>query len=98
MVGIMLLAITAVMPLLRLERRERAGLVWSLVAMGYGLTVGLLVEGFTGSRAFGPTTSPLLLIGFIGNATGILSSMLAAGLTIIGAHAARRAAVAAAAT
>lgn len=94
MVGIMLFAITAVMPLLRLERRERTGLVWSLVAMGYGLTVGLLVEGFTGSRAFGPTTSPVLLIGFIGNATGILSSMIAAGLTIIGAHAARRTAVA----
>ncbi len=95
MVGIMLFAITAVMPLLRLERRERAGLVWSLLATGYGLTVGLLVEGITGSRAFGPSTSPLLMVGFICNATGILGSMLAAGLTIIGAHAARREAVAA---
>lgn len=95
MVGIMLFAITSVMPLLRLERRERAGLVWSLVATGYGLTVGLLVEGITGSRAFGPSTSPLLMLGFICNATGILGSMVAAGLTIVGAHAAQREAVAA---
>ena len=96
MVGIMLFAITSVMPLLRLEPRERAGLVWSLVAMGYGLTVGLLIEGITGQRAFGVTTSPVLMVGFITNAIGILSSMVAVGLTISGAYAARRAAVAAA--
>ena len=97
MIGIMLFAISSVMPLLRLERRERAGLVWSLVATGYGLTVGLLIEGMTGSRAFGPSSSPILMVGFVGNAIGILGSTIAACLTIMGAHAARRAAVAAAA-
>lgn len=94
MIGILLFAIAAVMPLLRLERRERVGLVWSLLATGYGLTLGLLVEGFTGSRAFGPSASPVLMIGFIGNTIGILGSMLAAGLVIAGAHAARRVAAA----
>ena len=97
MIGIMLFAISSVMPLLRLERRERAGLVWSLVATGYGLTVGLLIEGMTGSRAFGPSSSPILMVGFVGNAIGILGSTITACLTIMGAHAARRAAVAAAA-
>ena len=62
--------------------------------MGYGLMTGLVLQGITGTRAFGPTTSPVLMIAFIGNATGMLGSVLSAALTIMGARAARRAIVA----
>ena len=96
MIGILMLVMSSVMQSLLLEKREAAGLRWSLLAMGYGFTVGLLIEGITGTRAFGPSSSPVLMIAFIGNAIGILSVMVATGLTLIGAHAARRAAVAAA--
>src|SRR5437762_6091439 len=85
MIGILLLTLASVLPSLVLERREAAGLVWSLLGTGYGLMTGLVIQGITGVRAFGPTTSPLLMIAFIGNAIGILSSLMAALLTIMGA-------------
>lgn len=92
MIGILLLALSSVMPTLVLERREAAGLVWSLLATGYGLMTGLILQGITGARAFGPTTSPVLMIAFIGNATGMFGSVVATSLTIMGARAAQRAA------
>src|SRR3954471_18876262 len=93
MIGVLMLALSSVLPALVLERREGVGLVWSLLAMGYGLMTGLVLQGITGTRAFGPTTSPLLMVAFIGNAMGMLGSVLAASLTIFGARAARRAVV-----
>jgi uncharacterized YccA/Bax inhibitor family protein len=94
MIGIMLLAISSVMPMLRLEKREATGLVWSLLATGYGLMTGLILQGITGARAFGPTTSPVLMTAFIGNAVGMFGSVISASLTIMGARAGRRSAVA----
>lgn len=94
MIGVLMLTLSSVLPALVLERRESVGLVWSLLAMGYGLMTGLVLQGITGTRAFGPTTSPVLMIAFIGNATGMLGSVLSAALTIMGARAARRAIVA----
>jgi hypothetical protein len=94
MIGIMLLAISSVMPMLRLEKREAMGLVWSLLATGYGLMTGLILQGITGARAFGPTTSPVFMAAFIGNAIGMFGSVVSASLTIMGARAARRSAVA----
>jgi hypothetical protein len=94
MIGVLMLALSSVLPVLVLERREGVGLVSSLLAMGYGLMTGLVLQGITGTRAFGPTTSPVLMIAFIGNAVGMLGSVLAASFTIIGARAARRAVVA----
>jgi len=87
-IGIMMLAISSAMPLLVLERRESRALIWSLLAMGYGLMTGLLIQGVTGEHAFGPSSSPVLMIAFIGNATGILGSVLSTSLTIMGARAA----------
>lgn len=94
LIGVMMLAISSAMPVLSLERREARGLVWSLLATGYGFMTGLLIEGVTGAHAFGPSRSPVLMVAFVGNATGVLGSMLAAGLTIVGARAARRASMA----
>jgi hypothetical protein len=80
--------------MLRLEKREAMGLGWSLLATGYGLMTGLILQGITGARAFGPTTSPVLMAAFIGNAIGMFGSVVSASLTIMGARAARRSAVA----
>lgn len=96
MIGILMLTVSSVLPALALERREATGLVWSLLAMGYGLMTGLVLQGITGTRAFGPTASPVLMIAFLGNATGMLGSVLTASLTMMGARAARRAMVASA--
>ena len=90
MTAILLFAVASTMPSLALERREASGLFWSLLAAGYGLTVGLVMQGIIGARAFGPSMSPPALIAFTGNAVGILGSMVAAALTLMGAWAALR--------
>ncbi|MDB4875286.1 MAG: hypothetical protein JWM41_1732 [Gemmatimonadetes bacterium] len=89
LIGILLLAMSSVLPVLELERREAEGLVWSLLATGYGLMTGLIIQGVTGVHAFGPSTSPLRMLAFVGNATGMLGSVLTAALTLMGARAAR---------
>jgi hypothetical protein len=92
LIGIMMLTLSSVTPMLVLARLEAAGLAWSLVAMGYGFMTGLIIQGIVGARAIGPTTSPVLMIAFLGNSTGILGSVVATSLTIMGARAAQRAA------
>jgi hypothetical protein len=88
MIGILMLAISAAMPVLVLTRSESRALVWALLATGYGLMIGLLVQGITGQHAFSPTTDPVLMIAFIGNAAGMGGSVIATALTIMGARAA----------
>jgi hypothetical protein len=56
--------------------------------------VGLIIQGITGTQAFSPTTNPVLMFAFIANLTGMLGSVLTASLTIMGARAASREAVA----
>ena len=98
LIGILLLAMSSVLPVLRLERREARGLVWSLLATGYGLMTGLILQAVTGAHAFGPSRSPVLMLAFVGNAIGMLGSVLTASLTLMGARAAYVAAVAPART
>ena len=85
--GIWLLAMSTVLSALVLERREAAGLLWSLLAMGYGLTTGLLIGAVLGLRAIGPSAAPAAMVGFVANAIGVLGALLAVLLTIQGAHA-----------
>ena len=92
LIGILLIALSSTFPVLRLERREGRGLFWSLLATGYGLMLGLVLQAVTGTHAFGPSTSPVLMVAFIGNATGMLGSVLVASLTLMGARAAYAAA------
>ena len=95
LIGILLLAMSSVLQFLVLPKREATALVWALLATGYGLMVGLLIQGVTGTHAFSPTTNPLLMFAFIANITGMFGSVLTASLTIMGARAASREAVAA---
>jgi hypothetical protein len=88
--GIWLLAMSTVLSALLLRTREAAGLVWSLLVMGYGLMVGLLIGAMIGVRAISPAAAPVQMIAFAGNAIGVLAALLAALLTIQGARAAVR--------
>ena len=89
LIGILLFAMSSVLQLLILPKREETALRWSLLATGYGLMVGLLIQAIVGAHAFGPSNNPLLMFAFIANATGMLGSVLVAALTIMGARAAR---------
>jgi hypothetical protein len=86
LIGILLLAVSSVLPLLTLPRRESTALVWSLLATGYGLMVGLIIQAIVGEHAFGPSSNPVLMFAFIANATGMAGSVLTASLTIMGAR------------
>lgn len=93
LIGVLLFAVSSVLPLLTLPKRESTALVWSLLATGYGLMVGLVLQGITGQHAFGPSSNPLLMFAFVANATGMLGSVLTASLTIMGARVPRRATI-----
>ena len=88
MIGIWLLASSSVLPALALERREASGLFWSLVAMGYGFMIAVIVQAITGVEAFEPGRSPASILAFTGSAVGILGALLASLLTLKGARAA----------
>ena len=94
MIGILMLAVSSVLPALVLPKREAAGLFWALLATGYGLMTGLLLQGILGTHAFSPSTSPVLMIAFVGNALGMGGSVIATSLVIMGARAAYKAPVA----
>jgi len=91
MMGVWILAMSSVLPALVLGRREAVGLVWSLLAMGYGFMVALIIGGVTGTTSFEPGHTPASMIAFAGSAVGILGALLAAGLTLTGARAAMKA-------
>lgn len=88
MMGIWILAMSSVLPALVLARRESAGLVWSLLAMGYGFMIALVIGGVTGTTSFEPGHTVASMTAFTGSAVGILGALLATGLTITGARAA----------
>jgi hypothetical protein len=94
MIGILLFGMSSVLQFLVLPKREATALLWSLLATGSGLMVGLVIQAITGTHAFSPSTNPVPMFAFIANVTGMFGSVLTASLTIMGARAARREAVA----
>jgi hypothetical protein len=90
LVGIWFLATAGILPSLVLARREAVGLVWALVATGYGLTAALVLGAITGVRAIEPRGPVINQIAFSGSAIGILGALLAVLLTLVGARAAVR--------
>jgi len=88
MIGMWLLATAAVLPLLLLKRREGSGLVWSLLATGYGLMTVLLMRAVTGVRGIEPSGPAANWVAFAGSVVGILGALLAVLLTLAGARAA----------
>ena len=88
-IGILMFAMSSVLPHLKLEAREARALVVSLLMTGYGLATGLIVQAVIGQHAFGPSKSPVLMFGFLASTAGMLGSVLTPSLTIMGARAAR---------
>jgi len=89
-VGLMLLAIGAVLPRLVLGNRAAASLAWSLVASGYSFTLGVLVAataGVRGLQAAGPAPNWVV---FVSYAVGTVGAILGVVLLIVGAAAALR--------
>jgi hypothetical protein len=89
MMGILMFAMSSVIQYLVLPKRESTALVWSLLGTGYGFMIGFVIQAITNQHAFGPSRNPILMVAFVGNATGILGSILTASLTMMGARAAR---------
>jgi len=87
-IGILILAVSAALPHLKLDKREGRALMTSILATGYGLPAGLLIQALLGKHAFSPTTDPVLMLGFICNITGMGGSVFLASLTLMGARAA----------
>jgi hypothetical protein len=88
MMGIWILAASSVLPALVLERREASGLVWSLLAMGYGFMTALVIGGVIGTSPFTPGGTPAAFTAFLGAVVGILGAVVATALTLMGARAA----------
>ena len=87
MMGIWMLAMSSVLPALVLEGRKAAALVWSLLAMGYGFLVALVVGGIIGVSPFEPGGTAVSLAAHLAADVGILGAVLATVLTAMGARA-----------
>ena len=87
MMGIWMLASSSVLPALVLGRRETTALVRSLLAMGYGFSVALVIGGVVGANAFEPGGTPATLTAFVAAVVGIGGAYVATALTLMGARA-----------
>jgi len=63
-------------------------MVWSLITMGYGFMIALILGAVIGVTPFEPGATPVSWVAFLGAAIGIFGAVLATGLTIKGARAA----------
>jgi hypothetical protein len=88
-IGILILAVSSALTHLKLERREARALMWSILATGYGLPTGLFIQAVVEKHAFGPSSDPWVMTGFILNTIGMGGSVLTASLIVMGARAAR---------
>jgi hypothetical protein len=90
MMGIWMLAASSVLSALVLERRQTTALVWSLLVMGYGFSVALVIGGAVGANAFEPGGTPATFTAFVAAVVGIGGAFVATALTLMGARAALR--------
>jgi hypothetical protein len=90
MFGTWILATAGFAPVLRLEAREASGLVWSLIVGGYAMALTLSVRAATGVTGFQPGGSTADWVAFVSNLMVMLTTVLAALLTIGGAWQALR--------
>ena len=91
MMGVWMLAASSVLPALVLGRRETRAFVWSLLTMGYGFAVGLVLGAILEVEAFEPGGTPASFIAFSAAVAGILGAVMSAILTLMGARAALKA-------
>ena len=89
-VGLMLLAIGAVMPRLVLGDRPAAMLVWSLGLSAYCFTLGVLVAAMAGVRGLQAAGPALNGVVFAAYAVGAIGALLGVAVLIVGAAVALR--------
>jgi len=88
MIGIWMLAASSVRSALVLDRREAMALVWSFLAMSYGLMTALVMGGIIGVSPFEPGGTPATFIAFLSAVVGIFGSFVATAVTLMGVRAA----------
>lgn len=88
--GVMLIAIAAVLPRLRLTDLAASLLAWSLIASAYSFTGGVVLAAITGARGLQAAGSAADVIVFLDYLVGALGTLVAVGLTIAGAATALR--------
>jgi hypothetical protein len=89
-VGVMLIAIAAALPRLRLAERAASLLARSLILSAYSFTAGVILAATTGARGLRAGASVLDAVVFLAYLAGVLGTLLAVALTIAGAAAALR--------
>jgi hypothetical protein len=88
MVGVWMLAASSVRPVLVLDQREATALVWSMLALGYGFTVALVMGGVLGTSPFAPGGTPVSFFAFVSAIVGIFGAFVATAVTLMGVRAA----------
>lgn len=88
MLGVMLVAVAAVLPRLRLTDVLVSLLAWSLIVGAYAFTVGVVLAAVTGARGLTAGDSATDVVVHIAYVVGTLATLVAVGLTIAGAGAA----------
>ena len=86
--GVMLIAIAAVLPRLRLTDLVASLLAWSLIVSAYSFTAGVVLAAITGARGLRAGGSAANVLVFLAYLVGALGTLLAVALTIAGAAAA----------
>jgi hypothetical protein len=86
--GLLLLIVGAVLGQLVLEDRTHRVLVWSILASGYGFTLGLPLAAVAGARGLEPTGPAMNWIVFVAYAVAAAGGFLAVALMIRGFYAA----------
>jgi hypothetical protein len=89
-VGLMLLAVGAVLHLLLLGNRATSVLVWSLVVSAYSFTLGMVLAATGGVRGLRATGPALNWVVFGAYMVGSVGALLGVALVILGAYAAPR--------
>jgi len=87
-IGVMLIAIGAVLQHMVLGPPATSLLVWSLVGSAYGFTIALVLRGIAGVHGFTPSGPALNVVAFTGNLVGVGGSLFGVALAIYGMYAA----------
>jgi hypothetical protein len=86
--GVMLLAIGAVLDRLQLRERTARAMAWSLVTLGYTFAFGAVFAATAGVRGLTPDGAMLNAVVFATYLVGSVGAVLGVALVILGAYAA----------
>ena len=85
-IGVMLLAIGAMLQHMALGECAAFLLVWSLVVSAYAFTLAMVLGGIAGVRGLRPSGPALNLVVFVGNMVGVAGSLFGVALAVYGMY------------